>query len=58
MAEILQSLSYKVCSTPLPKFVATESSVRILGYQVIPGNDQNKSPTNQKTAGSKLERTS
>ena len=24
--------------------------------QVIPGNDQNKSPTNQKTAGSKLER--
>ena len=27
-------------------------------YQVIPGNDQNMSPTNQKTAGSKLERTS
>ena len=26
--------------------------------QVIPGNDQNTSPTNQKTAGSKLERTS
>ena len=26
--------------------------------QVVPGNDQNTSPTNQKTAGSKLERTS
>ena len=26
--------------------------------QVLPGNDQNISPTNQKTAGSKLERTS
>ena len=25
---------------------------------MIPGNDQNTSPTNQKTAGSKLERTS
>ena len=25
---------------------------------MIPGNDQNMSPTNQKTAGSKLERTS
>ena len=24
---------------------------------MIPGNDQNTSPTNQKTAGSKLERT-
>ena len=29
-----------------------------LCYWVIPGNDQNTSPTNQKTAGSKLERTS
>ena len=29
-----------------------------LRNQVIPGNDQNTSPTNQKTAGSKLERTS
>ena len=27
-------------------------------YQAIPGNDQNASPTNQKTAGSKLDRTS
>ena len=27
-------------------------------YQVIPGNDQNTSSTNQKTAGSNLERTS
>ena len=26
--------------------------------QAIPGNDQNASPINQKTAGSKLERTS
>ena len=26
--------------------------------QVIPGNDQNTSPTNQKTTGSKLGRTS
>ena len=26
--------------------------------QAIPGNDQNASPTNQKTAGSKLDRTS
>ena len=26
--------------------------------QMIPGNDQNTSPTNQRTAGSKLERTS
>ena len=29
-----------------------------MSYQVIPGNDQNASPTNQKTAGSKLDRTS
>ena len=27
-------------------------------YQAIPGNDQNASPTNQKTTGSKLNRTS
>ena len=27
-------------------------------FQVIPGNDQNTPPTNQKTAGNKLERTS
>ena len=27
-------------------------------YQVIPGNDQNTSPTNQRTIGSKLQRTS
>ena len=27
-------------------------------YQAIPGNNQNASPTNQKTAGSKLDRTS
>ena len=27
-------------------------------FQAIPGNGQNASPTNQKTAGSKLERTS
>ena len=27
-------------------------------FQVIPGNDQNTTPTNQKTAGSNLERTS
>ena len=27
-------------------------------FQVIPGNDQNTSPINQKTAGSKVERTS
>ena len=30
----------------------------IVIYQVIPGNDQNASPTNQKTAGSTLKRTS
>ena len=30
MAQILQSLSYKVCSTLLPKFVATESSLHVL----------------------------
>ena len=30
----------------------------LITSQVIPGNDQNTSPTNQKTAGSKLERTS
>ena len=29
-----------------------------LKFQAIPGNDQNASPTNQKTAGRKLERTS
>ena len=29
-----------------------------LNLQAILGNDQNASPTNQKTAGSKLERTS
>ena len=27
-------------------------------FQVIPGNDQNTSPTNQETTGSMLERTS
>ena len=32
--------------------------LKICEYQVIPGNDQNASPTNQKTAGSKLARTS
>ena len=31
---------------------------RLTTFQVIPGNDQNMSPTNQKTAGSNLERTS
>ena len=30
----------------------------IQNYQAIPGNDQIASPTNQNTAGSKLERTS
>ena len=30
----------------------------VLDIQVIPGNDQNTSPTNQKTVGSNLERTS
>ena len=31
--------------------------VHLLEYQAIPGSDQIASPTNQKTAGSKLERT-
>ena len=30
----------------------------ILNYQAIPGHDQNATPTNQKTAGSKLDQTS
>ena len=34
------------------------NSVFERAYQAIPGNDQNASPTNQKTAGSKLDRTS
>ena len=34
------------------------SIVCIVSNQAIPGNDQNASPTNQKTAGSKLDRTS
>ena len=33
-------------------------SVFLPRLQVVPGNDQNTSPTNQKTAGSNLERTS
>ena len=33
-------------------------SLNFLSYPVILGNDQNTSPTNQKTARSKLERTS
>ena len=32
--------------------------LRLLTYQAIPGNDQNSSPTNQNTAGSKLDRSS
>ena len=35
-------------------FISGSSSIN----QVIPGNDQNTSPTNQKTDGSKLERAS
>ena len=35
MAQILQSLSYKVCSTLLPKFVAIELPVLILGKSAI-----------------------
>ena len=36
------------------------SSIYIVwrAIQAIPGNDQNTSPTNQKTAGNKLDRTS
>ena len=33
-------------------------SVSCRGYQMVPGNDQNTSPTNKETAGSKLKRTS
>ena len=35
MAQILQGLSYKVCSTLLPKFVVIESSVLIMGKSAI-----------------------
>ena len=35
-----------------------QSNSRYLAIQAIPENDQNVSPTNQKTAGSKLGRTS
>ena len=35
MAQILGSLSYKVCSTPSSKFVIIESSLRILGKSAI-----------------------
>ena len=38
---------------PLDKCDVTGES-----FELIPGNDQNMSPTNQKTAGSNLERTS
>ena len=34
-----------------------ESCVEEEAFQVIPGNDENTTPTNQETAGSKLERT-
>ena len=37
--------------------ISWKKSVMSKFLQVIPGNDQNTSPTNQKTAGSKLERT-
>ena len=40
-------------------FVSLENQENAAGaYQVIPGNDQNTSLTNQKAAGSNLERTS
>ena len=35
-----------------------KNTVKSSIYQEIPENDQNASPTNQKTAGSKLDRTS
>ena len=39
-------------------FVLLSSIANSGADQAIPGNDQNASPTNQKTAGSKLDRTS
>ena len=44
-----------MCGTEQPKEQPQMSEVRI--DQAIPENDQNASPTNQKTAGSKLDRT-
>ena len=41
---------------PTAAFVIDIARARL--FQVIPGNDQIASPTNQKTAGSKLDRTS
>ena len=45
-------------STPTACVVITYIMIMIAHYQTIPGNDQNASPTNQKTTGSKLDRTS
>ena len=42
----------------LDSFMQIVTMSYIIPYQAIPGNDQNARPTNHKTAGSKLERTS
>ena len=40
------------------KYVVCRNTAQVVKLEVIPGNDQNASPTNQKTAVSNLERTS
>ena len=50
-----------ICRPPKILYLCTVQLIPhcvISGYQAIPGNDQIASPTNQKTAGSKLKRTS
>ena len=47
-----------IAGTATFEYPHSEGTVKTREYQVIPGNDKNTSPTNQKTAGSELERTS
>ena len=51
-------LEWRIAAYSKNPYLGTLSFEGQFAIQAIPGNDQNASPTNQKTAGSKLERTS
>ena len=61
---VTSPLLYQLCcradgsSTRVNPFMCTLEAPAISTYQAIPGNDQNTSPTNQKTTRNKLNRTS
>ena len=60
LASFSDSISFYFRNGVLTQIESVVSGANVLcrPYQVIPGNDQNTSPTNQKTAGGYLERTS